>query len=623
MEESASQPVPQRSRYHLLGLVGQGQFGQVFCAVDRATGGLVALKTLDRHRFPTKKFLRELRFLLSLHHPNIVGCQTLEDFNGRRSLVLDYWDAGTLRTLMESEHRLSLGQILSLTSDILQGLELAHAQGIIHCDIKPENILLRMGAKGWQAGISDFGVARLSQELLKESSNTTGSPAYMAPERFYGQYSFASDLYAVGVLLFEMLVGDRPFSGIPVDLMAAHLNQPILIPETVPFLLRSTLTTALQKLPQHRFSSATAMLKSIQLATEVENCTQPEAGLWFAPGVKEYRNDFKSLRQEPLAAPLTHLAVQGQQVCWCTGNQVVCRRYWDQQGIFEGQLLQHWQIVFPQPLEQLFLTPQGGIALTRSAQLTRGGYAYALYSLPQRLHPSPKDGAGINSNALVLLTLAGSNLWIDLDPQGSWIAYGVSSEPPQAQPIQLTFLRLAQLSVIPSPIKVAGMSGVKILNRRYGVAITTPRPATIPTPGCLIQLFNRRGQALMHYSLPVALKLLTASKTLPTQCFAVEQGNCPQGLLIDFKPWRLLRIPLAFEPDFVLAIKWGYLLASHQGEIVLLNPLCEEIGRFQVPHQVTAIAAFADSGLLIATWQSGAGVLYTVDLRELNLDLLF
>lgn len=275
-----SEPFPlqitasQHSKYRILKLVGQGQFGRVFCAVHRQSGHLVALKELDRQSLPTHKFLRELRFLLSLQHPNIVTCQALDYTETGRYLVMDYCEGGTLRNLMQSEIQLSLVQNLKLIADVLAGLEHAHGRGIVHCDIKPENILLSSDTTGSIARISDFGIARLSQEDCSDALGVTGSPAYMAPERFYGKYSPSSDLYAVGVLLFELAVGYRPFSGLPGELMSAHLNQPVKLPKTIPFLLRTTISTALQKLPARRFASAAEMLKSLQLATDVERLTQ-------------------------------------------------------------------------------------------------------------------------------------------------------------------------------------------------------------------------------------------------------------------------------------------------------------------------------------------------------------
>ena len=124
-----------RSRYRLLGLIGQGQFGRVYCAMHRQTGELVALKSLDHDRFPTHQFLRELRFLVTLQHPNIVACSAIEHLHGRRYLVMDYCEAGTLRDLMENYDRLSPALSIKLVCDILAGLEHAHAQVIVHCDI--------------------------------------------------------------------------------------------------------------------------------------------------------------------------------------------------------------------------------------------------------------------------------------------------------------------------------------------------------------------------------------------------------------------------------------------------------------------------------------------------------
>ena len=261
------------SKYCDLELVGQGQFGRVFRATHKISGQIVALKELETNRFPTAKFLRELHFLISLQHPNVVTFQGLEHTSTGRYLVMDYCDRGSLRNLMNRE-KLSLALSLKLVINILAGLEHIHSRKIIHRDIKPENILLSQDTIGLIARVADFGMSKINHELSTDKQDDcAGSPAYMAPERFYGQYSPASDLYAVGILLFELVVGLRPFSGLPGELLKAHINQAVVIPETVPFLLRSTITKAMQKLPSNRFSSATEMLKSVQLAAQIEDAS--------------------------------------------------------------------------------------------------------------------------------------------------------------------------------------------------------------------------------------------------------------------------------------------------------------------------------------------------------------
>ncbi len=609
------------SRYHLLGLVGQGQFGQVFCAVDRRTGDLVALKDLDHRRFPTKQFLRELRFLLSLRHPNIVACQTLEHKQNSRYLVMDYCEAGTLRSLLESVERLSLTQALKIITDILRGLEYAHQQGIIHCDIKPENILLKLEANGWTAQISDFGVARVSQEKMGENSGVTGSPAYMAPERFYGQYSPASDLYAVGVLLFEMIVGQRPFSGVPLDLMTAHLNRAVQVPTTIPYILRSTLTTALQKLPSRRFSSATEMLKSIQLAAEVEEISQTKGQLWLVSDSQGKKADFSSLRQEFLQSPITHLVVEGQQVYLCMADQLKCRTYTSD--ILQGQLDSQWQAFFPQPPTHLYLSRQSCFVLTQSRLKTRDNYSFSLYGLPRTSIPNQQN-TDISTDALILFSLRGVQVLLSLDAAGQWMTYGVTtaSDRPN-QPVRLQMFQLPEMQPITSQVKIPQLSQVQALNRRYGVAIAQSSPEALVEAGSRLHIYNRRGQAVTIFNLPVTLSQLTPSQISASRCLAIDADNLRVGLLIDFQPWRVQRIPLPIAPDFIRATPWGYVLADRQGQVVLLNDFGESIGSFQVPGPITAIATFEIYGLLIATWQSIEGVLYTVDLRELKLDLVF
>lgn len=260
------------SKYRILKLVGQGQFGRVFCAVERQTGQLVALKELTHRRLSTSKFLRELGTILTLRHDNIVRAFALEQTANARYLVMDYCAGGTLRDLLEQKNAFNLGEALLLMRLVLAGLDNAHRQGIIHCDIKPENILLNLRDGGWWPELSDFGIARRLSEVQQDQKNqgsgqgsieAVGAPAYTPPEGFYGIYSPAADIYAMGIVMFEMLLGYRPFSGVPQKLMWAHLNQRIEWPEHLPPQLQEILQKALAKLPGRRYGKAAQMAEAI------------------------------------------------------------------------------------------------------------------------------------------------------------------------------------------------------------------------------------------------------------------------------------------------------------------------------------------------------------------------
>lgn len=612
----------QRSKYRILGLVGQGQFGRVFCAIDRQVGHLVALKELDRQRFPTHKFLRELCFLLSLQHDNIVACQALEHTPTGRYLVMDYCEGGTLRDLFQAEHQLSLAESLKLVVNVLSGLEHAHSRGIVHCDIKPENILLSLEATGWVAQISDFGVAQLSQEpRRRDGQGDIGSSAYMAPERFYGQYSPASDLYAVGVLLFELVVGHRPFSGLPGQLMTAHLSQPIKVPDTVPLLLRSTITTALEKLPARRFASAAEMLRSIQLTVEVEeSLAQSNISPVSKPVITLAVPCLESTQLRTLQAPVLSLAVEFQQVYQGSALQVCCQTY--ASGALTGDPLHQWQVQLANPVQALMLRPQGCFLLTQSHQ--HHSSSQSVYCLP-KTQTLPTFSESQSECALEHYQLVSLECTVAtaIDPQGRWIAIArVVTEPGLAgDQTMFQILKLPNLQLIKLPISCPLPTHLVALDSCHGIAIFNQLIDQTQRGDTTLRVFNRRGNFIGLLPLPVPLCLVTPSTASRYQFLAIEQNDPTSVLLIDLKPFRIVRVGLEIAPAFIVATGWGYILADTQGKIVLLDQNIRRIGAFEAPASPTAIAAFENYGLLIASWSGSQGVLHRIDLRQLNLDL--
>ena len=267
-------------RYQLLDAIGSGQYGQVYKGLCLQSQDMVAIKKLSLKSISTHHFIRELRTLSHARHPNLVNLIGVEYCGEVRYLILEYCNYGTMRTYMDAS--VSLEQKLQLIQDVLEGLSYLHERGICHCDLKPENILLLQGKDRLCAKIADLGSA-IRRDIIAnaqtlEDSTHLGSPAYMAPERFYGDVSPQADLYAMGVMLYELLLQKRPYVGQIQDLTRGHLSKAIEISDRLPFFLKSILEKSLQKSPRYRFQSAQEMLERVKLARLMLNSGQEEHG---------------------------------------------------------------------------------------------------------------------------------------------------------------------------------------------------------------------------------------------------------------------------------------------------------------------------------------------------------
>ncbi|MBW4695026.1 MAG: serine/threonine protein kinase [Lyngbya sp. HA4199-MV5] len=655
-----------RSKYRLLGLVGQGQFGRVYCASHRKTGRLVALKELDKQRFPTHKFLRELRFLLSLQHANIVTCHALEHTPTGRYLVMDYCEGGTLRGLMEDDVRLHPVQCLNLVVDVLLGLDHAHSRGIVHCDIKPENILLTLQADGWTARVSDFGIARLHQESTDGDSSNTGSPAYMSPERFYGQYAATSDLYAVGVLLFELLAGYRPFSGAPIDMMSAHLNSPVKIPDIIPAALHPVILTALQKLPARRFQSAAQMVIAVQAAAAAMPVGQAwsDARLLRSPvpistGVGKYAqqevlqaevqqlvavslpsSQVSQDQTEAIAAVMPMLsapALTGREehVYQLCGHYIGCRRYAEGLLEIEAALREHEarsqliSVRLPKAVKALLVRPQGCFALTQRSiyRLSSNLFQQSIAQQPPDVHRAPFQPA-----VPELIAEFSRDFLATIETKGRWMAVAVLE--PDKVTSRLSFWNLLRMQsmkpdgrygrVAKAPRSTAQLFHLAMVDSRYVVAFShlVDRGTNSYITGVLLEIFTRRGDRVSSFSLPVPLRQVMSSK-LPYQFLALEPGQSHSALLIDLKPLRMVRIGLEIVPVLLATASWGYILMAANGQFVVLDRYGLALGHIVGPTNPTAIVVLEPYSLLIATWNDGQGDLYTIDLRQANIGLVF
>ena len=567
-----------QSNYKILDLVGQGQFGRVFAAVELKSGALVALKELKTKQLSTSSFLRELTFLVTLDHFNLVTCKALEHGYNQRYIVMDYCEGGTLRSFLNNSPAISLNQSLKLVIDILSGLKYAHEKGIIHRDIKPENILLKTSDRSYSAHIADFGIAKLKQEIDSQNIlGNTGSPAYMAPEQFYGEYSYNCDLYGVGIILYELVTGNRPFSGMPKELVAAHLSQPVTISSDIPLLLRLAIAKSLEKLPSRRYQTATEMLESLELVQAIlEVDPNPQTPVQ----VKSDFSDLVPVAQSELDYPVSHLAIAGGQVYLVSGDRLLIQRNLD--ASLSEEIFADREIIFPQPIKSLQFSSTDCLITTASS-------IYYL-SEDQDLLPLATFESNHESNQLIAT----------VDPQGSWLGITYPSE--NSDKSHLEIYKLPNCKLQRSLINNQVWHRLIALDRKYGLGIYQTQAQNTE-----FQLFNRRGNSLANFTVQIQLDSVIDHPLFPNRLLATEVDNSDMVILITLEKFNLKRIALEISPAVIKPCPQGYLIGDRQGKMILLDPDGDCIGRFKVPlsseFTVTAIAA-STSEILVASASS-------------------
>src|SRR5882724_3211337 len=202
-------------KYKILSTIGSGGFGTVYLAEDTWIDKKVALKVPHKQGVDFGELLREPRLLASLNHPNIVGILTAEKQENVFFIVMEFVPGETLETIIAREGPLDIARALDYTCQICNAVDHAHRQGVIHRDLRPSNVLV---AERGLVKVADFGTSRFL-EIAAHGTTVIGSPPYMAPEQFQGKAVFASDIYSLGVTMYQMLTGVLPYdTPSPADL---------------------------------------------------------------------------------------------------------------------------------------------------------------------------------------------------------------------------------------------------------------------------------------------------------------------------------------------------------------------------------------------------------------------
>src|SRR5436190_11691444 len=258
-------------RYKLLGRLGSGGMADVWCAEDTMLDRRVALKFLHE-RFAqdeqfVERFRREASSAAGLQHPNVVGVFDRGIYDGSHYIAMEYVEGASLNDLIE--RGLSVPEAVEIVRQVLAGARYAHANGIVHRDLKPQNVLV--DAEG-RARATDFGIARAGASEITQTGSVLGTAQYLSPEQAQGlPVTAASDIYSIGVMLYESLTGRVPFDGdSPVTVALKQVSErpraPSELKPQVSRALDAVVLRALAKDPGNRFGSAEEFIAALDAA---------------------------------------------------------------------------------------------------------------------------------------------------------------------------------------------------------------------------------------------------------------------------------------------------------------------------------------------------------------------
>ena len=265
---------PFAGRYTIERTLGRGATAVVYLARETSTDRPVAIKVLRRELAETlgsDRFLREIKLTQKLHHPRVLGVLDSGEYNGQLYFVLPFMDGGTLRQRLDRDPQLPLVEAVRIVCTIAEALSHAHAQKLVHRDVKPENILF----SGGEACLGDFGIARAIERSLEDPSTSTGvirgTPEYMSPEQASGAHDYdgRSDIYSLACVLYEMIAGMRPFIGPTTQaVIAQRFHHPprelTIYRPNVSTKVESVVKHAMQLLPADRYQTASEFAQALR-----------------------------------------------------------------------------------------------------------------------------------------------------------------------------------------------------------------------------------------------------------------------------------------------------------------------------------------------------------------------
>lgn len=271
-------------RYEIIRNIGEGGMANVYLAIDTILNRKVAVKILrgdlaTDEKF-VRKFQREASAASNLDHPNIVGIYDVGEDDGNYYIVMEYVEGQTLKSLIKRRGSLTLLEVVDIMTQLTSGIEHAHEKGIIHRDIKPQNVLI---LDDGLVKIADFGIAQaLNSNELTQTNSVMGSVHYLPPEQANGIGStYKSDIYSLGILMFELLIGKVPFKGEnAVEIAIKQMKDPIPsvcdLKEDIPQSVENIILKATAKNPKNRYDTVEDMKYDIKTCLDEDKKNEPK-----------------------------------------------------------------------------------------------------------------------------------------------------------------------------------------------------------------------------------------------------------------------------------------------------------------------------------------------------------
>lgn len=262
-------------RYEVRQKIGVGGMADVYQGKDTLLGRPVAIKILHQNFGSDQDFVarfkREAQAAGKLNHPNVVSMYDVGYDQGYHYIIMEYVAGCTLKEYIQHHARVSVQEAVKITIAIAEGLEHAHAMGIVHCDVKPHNILITDAGR---IKVTDFGIARAinSAATMMYTNSVMGSAHYISPEQASGKsINVSTDIYSLGVVLYELLTGEVPFRGeTPVSVALQHVKDRVVAPRIknnlIPPQLEQVVLVALEKEPGKRFGSISEMIQALRMS---------------------------------------------------------------------------------------------------------------------------------------------------------------------------------------------------------------------------------------------------------------------------------------------------------------------------------------------------------------------